>query len=168
MVMDEGEDGNGEEAEAMMRAEPKYYESRELEYTNGDAYRGECVDETRHGRGRHVCSTGDVYDGGWKDDKRHGVGTMTFAVEGEGDVGGDGESGGDGDGAARESAEAVRATLPGERDDMSDMDGRWSTEADLLAEAAHGAPPVHDGDAGWRRRPWRGRRRRSPRRHRRG
>lgn len=79
MVMDEGEDGNGEEAEAMMRAEPKYYESRELEYTNGDAYRGECVDETRHGRGRHVCSTGDVYDGGWKDDKRHGVGTMTFA-----------------------------------------------------------------------------------------
>ena len=46
MVMDEGEDGNGEEAEAMIRAEPKYYESRELEYTNGDAYRGECVDET--------------------------------------------------------------------------------------------------------------------------
>jgi len=79
MVMDERADGAEAEAEAMARAEPKYYESRELEYTNGDAYVGECVDDTRHGRGRHVCSTGDVYDGGWRDDKRHGVGTMTFA-----------------------------------------------------------------------------------------
>jgi hypothetical protein len=64
-----------DEAEAL---EPRYYDERALEYTNGDEYVGECVDETRHGRGRHVCSTGDVYDGYWRDDKRHGRGTMTF------------------------------------------------------------------------------------------
>ena len=64
-----------EELEAM---EPKYYEERRLEYTNGDAYVGECVNETRHGRGRHVCSTGDTYDGAWRDDKRHGRGKMVF------------------------------------------------------------------------------------------
>lgn len=70
---------DAEDARAMEEMEPRYYESRKLEYTNGDSYEGECVNETRHGRGRHECATGDVYDGVWRDDKRHGRGKMTFA-----------------------------------------------------------------------------------------
>ena len=50
----------------------------ELKYTNGDVYKGETVDQIRHGKGIHQCSNGDVYDGNWSEDKRHGFGTMTF------------------------------------------------------------------------------------------
>ena len=66
-------------AQASALAEPKYYAENRLEYTNGDAYVGETVENIRHGKGTHTCSTGDVYDGGWRDDKRHGFGTITYA-----------------------------------------------------------------------------------------
>ncbi|QDZ21659.1 hypothetical protein HOP50_06g41860 [Chloropicon primus] len=51
----------------------------ELKYTNGDTYKGEIVNNLRHGKGRHLCSTGDYYDGSWRFDKREGHGSMVFA-----------------------------------------------------------------------------------------
>jgi len=59
----------------------KYIAENEVKYTNGDVYKGETVDQIRHGRGIHVCSNGDTYEGGWKEDRRHGFGTMTFTNE---------------------------------------------------------------------------------------
>ena len=59
-------------------APAQYIPENELKYTNGDVYKGETVDQIRHGKGIHQCSNGDVYDGNWSEDKRHGFGTMTF------------------------------------------------------------------------------------------
>jgi len=56
----------------------QYIPENELKYTNGDVYKGETVDQIRHGKGIHQCSNGDVYDGNWSEDKRHGLGTITF------------------------------------------------------------------------------------------
>jgi len=56
----------------------QYIPENELKYTNGDVYKGETVDQIRHGKGIHQCSNGDVYDGNWSEDKRHGFGTITF------------------------------------------------------------------------------------------
>lgn len=57
-------------------------EFRYQDESGGDSgtYKGEAIDNIRHGRGKHVCPNGDVYDGEWKEDKRHGEGKFQQAA----------------------------------------------------------------------------------------
>eukprot|EP00894_Picocystis_sp_ML_P004328 jgi/Pico_ML_1/54845/g703.t1 len=65
---------------ARWEAEQAGLKVRTIHYPNGDVYRGECLGDLRHGRGKHVCSTGDCYEGAWREDLREGTGTMRFAT----------------------------------------------------------------------------------------
>jgi serine/threonine protein kinase len=45
---------------------------------DGGAYRGDLLNEQRHGYGEHVFTDGSSYSGSWINDKMHGTGIMTF------------------------------------------------------------------------------------------
>ncbi|KAK9833748.1 hypothetical protein WJX74_004831 [Apatococcus lobatus] len=49
-----------------------------LQYKNGDFYKGDILEDLRHGNGTHTCSNGDHYTGSWRMDKRDGHGQATF------------------------------------------------------------------------------------------
>ena len=50
-----------------------------MSYQNGDVYEGEWQNDMRSGHGQCIYANGDVYDGEWKNDNRNGHGTYTFA-----------------------------------------------------------------------------------------
>ena len=50
--------------------------NRTLGYSNGDQYRGEFIDNKRHGQGTMWYVDGSRYFGDWVDDQRHGNGTF--------------------------------------------------------------------------------------------
>jgi len=52
-----------------------YYE---VQYSNG-TYKGNFVNDKRHGYGEYYWNTGDVYKGNWANDQKSGSGKMTWA-----------------------------------------------------------------------------------------
>ena len=52
----------GEGEEPPLGATPVQAGEGKLTYENGDTYEGEVVNNLRHGKGKHLCSTGDYYD----------------------------------------------------------------------------------------------------------
>jgi hypothetical protein len=67
--------------DAMIREESERkqaeYEEQVRELSNGN-YRGNFMDNKRHGLGVRTYGNGDVYEGLWKDGKREGKGKITF------------------------------------------------------------------------------------------
>jgi hypothetical protein len=53
----------------------------ELQYSNGDVFRGEWQDDHATGRGVLTYANGNVYEGGWLMDRRHGFGVFTCAAD---------------------------------------------------------------------------------------
>jgi hypothetical protein len=43
---------------------------------NGEKYMGYYKNDKRHGHGRCIYASGDVYEGGWEEDKRSGTGSL--------------------------------------------------------------------------------------------
>ena len=54
----------------------------ELQYANGDVFRGEWSDDHATGRGVLYYANANVYEGGWLADRRHGFGVFTCAADG--------------------------------------------------------------------------------------
>ena len=53
----------------------------EIQYPNGDIYRGELKGGKRHGKGTYIYSIGAVYTGEFRDGLRHGKGVMKWSNE---------------------------------------------------------------------------------------
>lgn len=49
-----------------------------IKYTNGDIYKGECINNLREGNGIMEYNNGNIYSGEWKKDKREGKGTLEY------------------------------------------------------------------------------------------
>ena len=50
------------------------YENKEINYENGDIYRGTTYNGKKHGHGEYIWATGEIYEGEWKNDLRNGNG----------------------------------------------------------------------------------------------
>ena len=59
--------------------ELKTRQSFEIKRYRDSLYRGEIVDDMRHGQGVCMYETGRVYEGHWAADKRHGKGYERFS-----------------------------------------------------------------------------------------
>lgn len=46
---------------------------------DGTEYRGEWLNDQRHGQGNSVYPNGDRYEGGWVEGKRRGLGTVSYS-----------------------------------------------------------------------------------------
>jgi len=54
-------------------------DERDLQYPNGASYKGQCLGESYHGRGRLIRSDGASYDGEFEQGKAHGQGRFCSA-----------------------------------------------------------------------------------------